>query len=300
MNKTAATTMPWVMFWSLGLIWGSSFIFMKMASLSLTPLQIVLFRVLCGVVPVALYAWWHGLYRMWHARHVGHFLVMAVVGTIGYYYGFAKGTSLLLSGVAGALSGLTPILSFILAVIFLADERLTAYRVGGVVVGFLGVVLIADPFAADLSQTNLEGVAYNIVGSLSVGASFVYAKRYVVPLEIPFTAVITYQLALSAVILLLVTDLTGAAAIGDDVAAVVGLVVGLGMLGTGLAFILYYNIIDALGAVAAASVAYVPPVVALAIGFALVGEAISALEFAGAMLILIGVVLVNRPSRSGD
>ena len=300
MTRTVATTMPWLMFWLLGVIWGSSFIFMKMASLSLTPLQIVLFRVLCGVVPVALYAWWHDLFRVWHARHVGHFLVMAVVGTIAYYYGFAKGTSLLLSGVAGALSGLTPILSFILAMLFLADERLTAYRACGITLGFVGVVLIANPFAADLSQSNLEGIAYNLVGSLGVGASFVYAKRYVVPLEIPFTAVITYQLALSAIILVFVTDLAGSEAIWSDVGAATGLVVGLGMLGTGLAFILYYNIIEALGAVSAASVAYVPPVVALLIGFVLVGEAISAMEFAGAVLILVGVVLVNRQPEPAD
>lgn len=298
MTTTVAATIPWVMFWSLGLIWGSSFIFMKMASLSLTPLQMVLFRVLCGVVPVALYAWWHGLYRAWHVRYVGHFLVMAVVGTIAYYYGFAKGTSLLLSGVAGALSGLTPILSFILAVMFLADERLTASRACGILLGFTGVVVIANPFAYDLSQSNLEGIAYNLIGSFGVGASFVYAKRYVVPLNIPFTAVITYQLALSAIILIFATDLTGSEAIWNDVSAATGLVVGLGVLGTGLAFILYYNIIETLGAVSAASVAYVPPVVALLIGFILVGEAISATELVGAALILVGVVLVNQRNRA--
>ena len=65
-------------------------------------------------------------------------------------------------------------------------------------------------------------------------------------------------------------------------------------MGTGVAFILYYYIIDALGAVAAASVAYIPPVVALAIGLGLVGEEIDLWELAGAALILLGILLVNR------
>jgi len=263
----------------------------------ISPLQIVLVRILAGLVPVDLYAYRKDLYRSSHIKHIGHFLTMAVVGTIAYYYGFAKGASLLLSGVAGALSGLTPILSFILALMVLSDERVTTSKLAGIAAGFIGVLLIANPFAVDVSQANTEGVFYNLIGSLSVAASFVYAKKFLLPLGVPFAAMITYQLALSALILLLITDLTGMGNIWTDTNAATGLVLGLGVLGTGLAFILYYNIIDALGAVSASAVAYVPPIVALLIGVAIVGEKISLMEFSGALLILAGVVLVNWKTR---
>ena len=283
-----------VLFWLLGIIWGSAFIYMRLASELISPSQIVLLRVLFALAPLALYAHFKGALKRSHIKHIGHFLVMAVVGTIGYYYGFAKGTSLLLSGVAGALSGLTPILSFLLALMFLREERASFWKASGIAVGFLGVLAIARPFGGDIAGTNLEGVVYTVIGSFSVGASFVYAKKYVIPLKIPVSALITYQLGLSLVILFLILDLQGIGDILNDPYVAAGLFLGLGVLGTGLAFILYYTIIDQLGAVAASSVAYIPPVVAIVIGVFLAGEQIELWDYVGAALILLGVVLVNR------
>lgn len=286
------------MFWLLGIIWGSSFIYMKMASQLISPLQIVLLRLLFGLVPIALYANYKGALKRAHGKHIGHFLVMAVIGTIAYYYGFTKGTSLLPSGVAGALSGLTPILSFLIALIFLDGERGSIRKALGIAIGFLGVVLIARPFSGDIATTNVEGVLYNVVGSLSVGASFVYAKKYIIPLNIPVSAVITYQLGLSFFILLLTIDLEGIGNIWSDPYVAAALFLGLGVLGTGMAYIAYYYIIDKLGAVSASSVAYIPPVIAIVIGVFLVGEKIDLLEYLGATFILAGVVLVNKKQAS--
>jgi len=282
------------MFWLLGLIWGSSFIYMKMASELISPSQIVLLRVLFGLLPIALYAHAMGALKWTHARHLGHFLVMAVIGTIAYYYGFARGSALLLSGVAGALSGLTPILSFLLALLILREEKVSATRMAGIAIGFLGVLAIARPFNEDIATTNLEGVFFNMIGSAGVGASFVYAKKYLMPLGIPASALITYQLGLSLLILGVAIDLDGIGNIWSDVYVAAGLVLGLGVVGTGVAYIIYYFIIDRLGAVSAASAAYIPPVVALAIGVVLVGENVDQWEYAGAALILAGVILVNR------
>lgn len=288
------TLLPITMFWVLGIIWGSNFIYMKLASDLITPLQIVLLRVLFGFVPVAVYAVYKGTLKAGHVRHIGHFLVMSLVATIGYYYGFAKGTSLLLSGVSGALSGLTPIMSFLLALLLLAEEKASVLKVGGILIGFVGVLFIARPFGADIADTNMEGALYNVIGSFCVGASFVYAKKYVLPLNIPVSALLTYQLGLSWMILLLVTDLNGIGNIWTDAHAAAGLVLGLGLLGTGTAYIIYYYIIDKLGAVAASSVSYIPPVVAIAIGAVIVGEDISVWDYLGTLLIFIGVMLVNK------
>ena len=286
--------LPLAMFWLLGIIWGSSFIYMKMASELVSPAQIVLLRVFFGLLPIALYAHGKGALKLAHARHVGHFLVMSALGTIAYYYGFARGSALLLSGVAGALSGLTPILSFLLALLILREEKVSATRVAGIAIGFLGVLAIARPFSEEIAATNLEGVLFNVIGSVGVGASFVYAKKYLMPLGIPASALITYQLGLSLLILGVAIDLDGIGNIWSDVYVAAGLVLGLGVVGTGIAYIIYYFIIDQLGAISAASVAYIPPVVALVIGVVLVGERIDPWEYSGAALILAGVILVNR------
>ena len=92
------------------------------------------------------------------------------------------------------------------------------------------------------------------------------------------------------------TDLSGVTAILSDTRAATALVVGLGLLGTGVAYILYYYIVAALGAVTASSVTFIPPIVALAIGFFLVGEPVTWVDTAAVMLILLGVVALRRRS----
>ena len=283
-----------MMFWLLGLIWGSSFIYMKLGAELITPLQIVMVRLIFGLIPVAIYAAIKNTLRLSHLQHFGHLFILSLIGTVAYYYGFIKGASLLYSGVVGALSGLTPIFSYLLALLLLSDERPVANKILGIVVGFIGVLLIARPFAEGVPSSNIEGVLYTLLGSFSVGASFVYVKKFILPLKIPPSALITYQLGIGIIILAFVTDLSGIGNLWTNFYVAMALVVGLGILGTGIAYILYYYIIDKLGAVTASSVAYVPPVVALIIGVLIVGEQIQFLDYVGAALILGGVILVNK------
>lgn len=286
--------LPPIAFCLLGLIWGSNFIYMKMASELITPIQIVFFRVLFGFVPVAIYSIYMGVLRWKHLRNSGHFFMMALLATAIYYYGFAKGTSLLLSGVAGAVSGAIPLFSFLLAVIFIVEEKVSTSKVLGVLIGFLGVIIIGRPSGQDLMTTNLVGVSYMVAGSLSVGASFVYAKKFIIPLKIPAAALTTYQLGAGLLLLSIITNYDGIGHIWSETHAAIGLIIGLGLLGTGLAYIIYYYIVDNLGAVTASSVTYIPPVVALLIGSLLVGESIKFLDFGATFLIFAGVFLLKR------
>jgi drug/metabolite transporter (DMT)-like permease len=295
MTSTAGkvTYLPLVAFLLLGVIWGSNFIYMQLAAKLLSPTQIVFYRVLFGFVPVLVYSWLSGALSPCHLKHAGHFLVMALLATTLYYYAYVKGTALLLSGVAGAVSGSIPILSFLLAVIFLREEKITAIRAVGVLVGFIGVLVIGLSGHA-LPRANLEGVLYLLAGSLSVGASFVYAKKFIIPLGIPPSALTTYQLGIGLVLLTLVTDHRGMGNIWTDLHASLGLVIGLGLLGTGCAYIIYYYIVDKLGAIAASSVCYIPPVVALLIGVLIVGEQIETRDYIATMLIFTGVFLLKK------
>jgi len=256
-----------------------------------------LLRVLFGFLPVVVYAAIRGALRRHHVRYVHHFLVMSVLATSLYYFAFAAGTSLLPSGIAGALSGSIPLFSFLSAAVLLRSEQVTARRLLGILVGFGGVLLIARPWATT-GAVDTVGVVYMLLGSASVGLSFVYAKRFLSGLDIPPVALTTYQIGLALVTLLIVTDLDGISAITHDRRAVVGMVLGLGLLGTGVAYILYYFIVDQLGAVTASSATYIPPVVALAIGWLLVDEPLDILDAVAVALILVGVMILrSRPVR---
>ena len=110
----------------LGLIWGSNFLFMKWASALISPAQIVFLRVLFGFLPVLVYALATKALAWKQLRHAPHFIVMSLLATSVYYYAFAKGASLLLSSVAGMLSGAIPLFSFVCAWALLRAERPTA------------------------------------------------------------------------------------------------------------------------------------------------------------------------------
>ena len=290
-SKTAAA------FAFLGIIWGTNFIFMRQASEWISPVQIVFLRVLCGFVPIAVMAWMQKAVRREHLKYTGHFLVMALLATVIYYWAFASGTSLLLSGVSGVLSGAIPLFSFIVAAIFLRQEKITVMRLCGLMLGFAGVILIAKPWQVSGESISLAGVGYMILGSLSVGISFVYAKKFLADKQIAPLALTTYQIGLALLILACITPFTGITAIAQDSTASLGLIIGLGLLGTGVAYLTYYYLILNLGAVVASSGTYIPPVVALIVGFLAANEQLGVTEILSMVLIMSGVFLLQRPSR---
>ncbi len=283
----------------LGLIWGSNFIFVQWAAASISPAQIVLLRVVFGFLPILIAALATRLLRWRDLRHVHHFLVMAVLATAFYYFAFAKGTVLLLSSVAGMLSGAIPLFTFASAWLFLREEPLNARSAGGTLLGFIGVLIIARPWSGDIGQVNIAGVLWMIAGSLSVGCSFVYARKFISPLGLSPLTLTTYQIGLALMILLITTDLQGITHVFADRRAALGLVLGLGLCGTGIAYILYYFIVERLGAVPASGVTYIPPVVALLIGALWVGEPVRPLDILAMAAILVGVGVLQSGRRVG-
>lgn len=285
-------------FAGLGLIWGLNFIFVKWAVHLISPAQIVLLRVLFGFLPLFAFAVATGALRWRDLRHAHHFAVMAVLATAFYYFAFAKGTALLLSSVAGMLSGAIPLFTFVTALAFLRQEPINARSIGGTLLGFAGILLIARPWNQSIEGVNVAGVLWMIAGSFSVGCSFVYARKFISPLGLSPLALTTYQIGGALVILLAATDLHGVGAVFGDTRAWLGLVLGLGLCGTGLAYICYYLIVDRLGAVIASGVTYLPPMVALIVGAGLAGEPVHGMDVVALATILIGVGLLQSVRRT--
>ncbi|WP_217645449.1 DMT family transporter [Oceanisphaera psychrotolerans] len=277
----------------LGVIWGSNFIFMKWAADWISPSQVALLRVLFGFIPILLVGLFTRSLSWSHLRHAHHFMVMALLATALYYFAFAKGTALLLSSLAGMLSGAIPLFTFLAALAFLRSEPVNRRSIGGTLLGFVGVLLIARPWQGAVADIDPVGVLYMVLGSLSVGLSFVYARKFVSPLRLPALALATYQTGFALLLLLLVSDLQGTQRLFAHPGAALAMVVGLGLLGTGIAYILYYFIVDRLGAIVASGVTYIPPVVALLIGVFLIGEPVTPIDMVAMVTILAGVGLLQ-------
>jgi len=275
----------------LGVIWGSNFIFMKWATVYISPAQTVFLRVLFGFLPLAIFAWHSKVITRTQLRYLPHFMVMSVLATSFYYYGFVAGTALLPSSIAGLLSGSIPIFTFLGALLFLPDERPSKRMACGVALCFVGIVLAARPWQGT-NGISIVGVLWLLAGSMSVGASFVYARRYLSPLQLPPLALATWQMGIAVVTLALLVSFEGIDAIAGDGKALWGTVLGLGVLGTGVAYMLYYFTIDKLGSVRAAGATYIAPIVAVIIA-AFIGEEITILELGALILITAGVVMIQ-------
>lgn len=284
---------PAIAFVALGVIWGSNFIFMKWAAELISPLQVTLLRVLFGFLPILIFALYRRELHLSDLRHWPHFVVMSILATAFYYYAFAKGAHLLPSSVAGMLSGAIPLFTFVLTALFLKQEPVTAKKLAGIALAFLGVLLIAAPWRSGDGQLNLSGVVYMVLGSLSLGSSFVYARRFMANLGISPLALATYQVGFALLILAVTTPLTGLGNIGHSALALTGLVFGLGLMGTGVAYVLYYYIVQTMGSVPASAVTYLPPVVALLIGCLLVGEPLRTMDLLAMNAILGGVYAIQ-------
>lgn len=276
---------------ALGIIWGSNFIYMKWAAELVSPGQVVLLRVLFGFLPLAVAAWRARVITRAQLHHLPHFAVMSVLATSFYYYGFVKGTAALSSSVAGLLSGAVPIFAFLCTFIILRDERPTKLVFAGVAIGFLGIILSAQPWHGTQKAT-LPGILWMMAGSLSLGISYVYARRFLSPLQLPPLALATWQIGLGLLTLLIISDYHGIMAFTANLHTAIGLVLGLGVLGTGIAYLIYYFIIQKLGAVGASGVNYIPPVVAVIIGM-IAGEPVSLTDVLAMLLILGGVALIQ-------
>jgi drug/metabolite transporter (DMT)-like permease len=275
----------------LGVIWGSNFIFMKWATALISPSQTVFLRVLFGFLPLALIAWRTKVITRKQLKYLPHFIAMSVLATSFYYYGFVAGTALLPTSIAGLLSGSIPIFTFLGAALFLPEERPTKQMAIGIILGFAGIVLSAQPWQGD-AGVSVIGVLWMLTGSLSIGASFVYARRFLSHLKLPPLALATWQIGIAVITLAVMIDFDGITNIATDSHAMWGTFFGLGILGTGAAFLIYYYIIETLGSVRAAGATYIAPVVAVIIG-AIIGEDITRLEVIALLLILGGVLLIQ-------
>lgn len=284
--------LTYLVFALLGLFWGSNFIYMKWAAELITPAQITLLRVFFGFLPLAFVAWRRGVIQWAQLRHLAHFLVMAVLATAFYYFAIAEGTSRLPSGIAGVLGGSISLFTTIATLLFLRAEKPNALMLTGVLVGFAGIVLIARPWEGTDRTIDMIGVLWMLAATAILGVSYVYVRRFLSPYKLPPLALATWQTGLALLVLLAVTDRTGMSNIMQNWHAAAGVAIGLGVLGTGMAFLIYYYLLRELGAVAASGATYITPNVALLIGWA-AGEKVGVVEIAAIVLVLASIAMLQ-------
>jgi drug/metabolite transporter (DMT)-like permease len=278
---------------ALAAIWGSSFMFIKVAVRELAPAEVVFGRVLIGALTLLAFIPFTLGWRRTTAdvrRFIVPLTVLAVVNVCIPFWLLAWSEKRLDSGLAGILQASMPLFTALLALRFSRGERVTGARLVGVMVGFLGVVLLvgAQPRGDVLSALAVLLTAFcYAVAVLYAGARLGEAHTLVT------------SFGSLAIATLLVLPL-GVAQLPDHVPSwkVIGSLLALGSLGLSVAYLLYFAIIVGSGASYAALVTYLVPALALAYGAIFLDEPITASALGGLALILVGVALGTETVRA--
>jgi drug/metabolite transporter (DMT)-like permease len=287
----------------LTVVWGSSFLFIKVGIQQLPPLYVSLGRVFAGALTllVVLLASRARLPR--DPRIWGHLLVVGAVGAAAPFTLFAYGEQRVSSALAGIWNAATPLVVLPVAGLVFRTERLTRAKVAGILLGFLGVLVVLGVWQG-VGGVQLTGQLMCLGAACCYGVAIPYQRRFLSRPDISMIGVPAGQLIMAALVLLVTAPLVSGAppALSSLGADVVGSVLALGVLGTGLAFLFNYRVIRYAGATTSASVTYLLPVVATALGVLLRGERLSWYQPVGALIVLCGVAvaqgMLRRPSRT--
>jgi len=291
------TTWP-LRFVLLAIAWGSTFLFIKIGDEAFAPLQVSLGRVLVGTATLLAILALRGERlptggpRLW-----GQLAIAAILLNVLPFTLFAYGERHVSSVLAGIWNATVPLFTFPVAILALADEHATPRRIAGLIIGFIGVLIVLGVWRG-IGTTSLAGNLLCLGAAASYGLGFPYARRYLAHRRDGPLALATAQLICATAILAILTALFSAAPHGVVAKHILSLL-ALGVIGTGLTFLLNYSLIRDVGATVTSTVTYVMPIVSTVLGVVALGEALSWYQPVGAAVVISGAVLAQSREVSG-
>jgi drug/metabolite transporter (DMT)-like permease len=278
----------------LAVIWGWSFLFIKVAVAGMTPSAVAAARIaLGGLVMVAILRVRKIALprsrRMWR-----HFFVMGLVHSAVPFTLLAWGEQRITSALTAVLNASTPLFAALLTAVLLG-ERLKRWQLAGLVLGFAGVAVAAGVGAGDFAGSSLGGALASVGAAACYGLGFAYARRHLagVPPLIATGGQLVAGTLLVGPIGLATTLQHGVVFAPRRVVAVLI----LGVVGTGFAYVLNYRSIAEVGPTRASVVTQLVPVVAVAVGVAFLHEPFHFRLLVGGALTLLGIALLHERIR---
>ncbi|MEV8320818.1 DMT family transporter [Streptomyces sp. NPDC059900] len=278
----------------LSLIWGFSFLLIKVGTEGYAPFQVTLGRLVFGtaVVAAALVAKRERLPR--GARTWAHLAVAALFLNALPFSLFAYAELTIPSTLAGICNATSPLWGMALSLVALSEDRPTRRRVAGLGIGFLGVLTVLGAWQG-FNGVDFGGTALALLASLSYPIGWIYVRRTLAGSGHSNLSLTGAQLLVATVELAVVTPLFTSLPTHFPVVPLLA-IVALGAVGTGLAFLIQYGLVAEVGPTTAQMVTYFVPVIATAAGVAVLGESLSWSTPVGAVIVLAGAALTqSRP-----
>jgi len=280
----------WVtLYIALGIVWGCSFIFIKLGLEFLTPVGVAFGRVSLGAITLLLWAQFKGISlpkgrSMWFHLWVISLLLNVIPG-----YLFAVAETEVTSILAGIINAVTPLMTLLAIMIAFREEKPKSYQVIGLLLGFLGVLTVLGAWQG-LGDNPASAVIALLCAVACYGISFPYSRKYVLPKKIKAESLAAGQLTMGAITLFPAYLLDGISIANYRPGPILAMLT-LGILGSGFAYIWNFKIMEAAGSAIASTVTYVTPVVAVIVGIIFLGEGVTWYEPVGGLIVLLGAAI---------
>ncbi|MEI6363268.1 MAG: DMT family transporter [Actinomycetes bacterium] len=283
----------WLPFYlALALIWGNSFVFIKVGLGSLTPAGVVFSRLFLGMVTMLVISIVMRSplppRRFWWPLFVAAFLM-----TSGGWGMFAFSEQYVSSALAGIINGATPLMTLVAILVAFPEEKPTRQRMVGLGIGFTGVLVVVGVWQG-LGATTWLGIGACVLAVIGYGISFPYVRRHLATGggELGPMTFATGLMIMGTLQIAPVAAITGYSH-APITASVVLAMLALGCLGSGIAYVLNFVVISRSDATTASTVTYVITLVAVASGALVLGEHITWNEPVGAALVILGAAIAQ-------
>jgi drug/metabolite transporter (DMT)-like permease len=276
---------------ALGIVWGCSFIFIKLGLEFLTPFGVAFGRCALGALALLIYLKLKGLTLVRDRKMIGHLWVVSLLLNVipGIFFAWAE--TEVTSILAGIINAVTPLMTLIAIMVVSRNEKPTRPQVIGLILGFLGVLTVLGAWQG-LGDNPLWAILILLAAVTCYGFSFPYSRRFILPAQLKPEVMAATQVTLGAMTLLPLFLINGIAK-SEFLLGPVLAMIALGVFGSGFAYIWNFTIMRDAGSAIASSVTYVTPLVAVIVGFIFLNEKLHWYEPAGAVIVLLGAAIAQ-------
>ena len=280
-----------LLLFALGTVWGASYLFIKVTVAEVPALTLVAGRLILAALVMWIILRVKGLSMPRERRMWGIFAVMAVINAALPYTLITWGEQYISSGLASLLQATTPIFTVLLAQFLTSDERITPTKISGVIVGFVGVGLLLLPELRQGLQAGVLGQLAVVGSSLSYAGSAIYARSRLAgqPPLVSATGQLTMGMIYMLPFSLLIDQPFHLSVSPRALAAWLALTV----LGTVLAYLIYFTLLERTSATYVTMVTYIIPINGLILGALVLDEQLTPTVLLSLALVFLGILLVN-------
>jgi drug/metabolite transporter (DMT)-like permease len=283
--------LPWIIFFSLVFVWGSSFIIMKHALQGFSAIQIGAARIIFAALFTLTFA--YPCFKEFRRSDIPHLIVVAILGNSIPYVLFPIAINYIPSGIVGITNSMTPLFTLVVG-LFLYGRKLKPLKILGVGIGMLGTLILINPFDTNsIIGYNWPYIILALIGAACYGVSInsIAKLNHLSPRAITLFAML--GASVPSIFILIFTDFAGRFEYDSFIWTPFIAIVFLGIIATSLAMVIFNKLISITTPIFAASTTYAIPIVALAWGI-FFGEILLLNHFLGMIVILTGVWIVNK------